>query len=183
MGADRHKAAAKVGRHRSRVRVTLKPGRQLLGLDKGLLSAKTTAYPVYVDPEWSGRPSQLDWARISDNGWNVYNSTSTSGSTNAREGWDNDNPGNGERARTYCQINTSGIKGAVVSHASLYVKELSAASCDDTPAAVYGTERPAGWSSSSLYWGHEPGGRTGSLGTNPKSHEAGTCPVTDGANS
>ncbi|WP_339131987.1 LamG-like jellyroll fold domain-containing protein [Streptomyces sp. f51] len=181
-GAE-HKAAAKVGRHRSRVRVTLKPGRQLLGLDKGLLTARTTAYPVYVDPEWSGRPSQLDWARISDNGWNVYNSTSTSGATNAREGWDNDNPGNGERARTYYQINTSGIKGAVVSHASLYVKELSAASCDDTPAAVYGTERPAGWSSSSLYWGHEPGGRTGSLGTNPKSHEAGTCPVTDGANS
>ncbi|MER5528655.1 LamG-like jellyroll fold domain-containing protein [Streptomyces sp. NPDC002677] len=181
-GAE-HKAAAKVGKHRSRVRVTLKSGRQLLGLDKKLLSAKSTAYPVYVDPEWSGRPSQLDWARISDNGWNVYNSTSTSGSTNAREGWDNNSPGNGERARTYYQINTSGIKGAVVSHASLYVKQLSAASCADTPAAVYGTDRPAGWSSSSLYWGHEPGGRTGSLGTNPKSHEAGTCPVTDGANS
>ncbi|MGW2523858.1 LamG-like jellyroll fold domain-containing protein [Streptomyces sp. NPDC001617] len=178
-----HKAAAKVGKHRAQVRVSLKHGRQLLGLDKELLSAKSTAYPVYVDPEWSGRPSQLDWARISDNGWNVYNSTSTSGSTNAREGWDNSYPGNGERARTYYQMNTSGIKGAVVSHASLYVKQLSAASCADTPAAVYGTDRPAGWGSSSLYWGHEPGGRTGSLGTNPKSHEAGTCPVTDGANS
>ncbi|MFE1880098.1 LamG-like jellyroll fold domain-containing protein [Streptomyces diastatochromogenes] len=178
-----HKAAGKVGKHRAQVRVTLKHGKQLLGLDKTLLSAKSTTYPVYVDPEWSGRPSQLDWARISDNGWNVYNSTSTSGSTNAREGWDNNAPGNGERARTYYQMNTSGIKGAVVSHASLYVKQLSAASCADTPAAAYGTDRPAGWSSSSLYWGHEPGGRTGSLGTNPKSHEAGTCPVTDGANS
>ncbi|MFE9880712.1 LamG-like jellyroll fold domain-containing protein [Streptomyces sp. NPDC005784] len=178
-----HTAAARVGRHRARVRVTLKHGKQLLGLDKSLLTAKTTTYPVYVDPEWSGRPSQLDWARISDNGWNVYNSTSTSGATNAREGWDNSAPGNGERARTYYQINTSGIKGAVVSHASLYVKQLSAASCSDTPAAVYGTDRPAGWNSSSLYWGHEPGGRTAALGTNPKSHEAGTCPVTDGANS
>ncbi|MFI1002999.1 LamG-like jellyroll fold domain-containing protein [Streptomyces galbus] len=178
-----HTAAAEVGKHRAQVRVSLQHGRQLLGLDQALLTAKTTAYPVYVDPEWSGRPSQLDWARISDNGWNVYNSTSTSGATNAREGWDNSYPGNGERARTYYQMNTSGIKGAVVSHASLYVKQLSAASCSDTPAAVYGTDRPAGWSSSSLYWGHEPGGRTGSLGTNPKSHEAGTCPVTDGANS
>ncbi|MFF4356528.1 LamG-like jellyroll fold domain-containing protein [Streptomyces sp. NPDC001604] len=178
-----HKAAAEVGRHRAQVRVTLRHGRQLLGLDRKLLTDRSTAYPVYVDPEWSGRPSQLDWARISDNGWNVYNSTSTSGSTNAREGWDNSTPGNGERARTYYQMNTSGIKGAVVTHASLYVKQLSAASCSDTPAAVYGTDRPAGWSSSSLYWGHEPGGRTGSLGTNPKSHEAGTCPVTDGANS
>ena len=177
------RAAAKVGKHRAQVRVSLKHGRQLLGLDQELLTAKSTAYPVYVDPEWSGRPSQLDWARISDNGWNVYNSTSTSGATNAREGWDNSNPGNGERARTYYQMNTSGIKGAVVTHASLYVKQLSAASCSDTPAAVYGTDRPAGWSSSSLYWGHEPGGRTGALGTNPKSHEAGTCPVTDGANS
>ncbi|MFF5307606.1 LamG-like jellyroll fold domain-containing protein [Streptomyces sp. NPDC013161] len=178
-----HTAAAKVGRHRAQVHVTLKGGKQLLGLDRSLLSAKTTTYPVYVDPEWSGRPSQLDWARISDNGWNVYNSTSTTGATNAREGWDNSTPGNGERARTYYQINTGGIKGAVVSHASLYVKQLSAASCADTPAAVYGTDRPAGWGSSSLYWGHEPGGRTGALGTNPTSHEAGTCPVTDGSNS
>ncbi|MGW0769679.1 LamG-like jellyroll fold domain-containing protein [Streptomyces sp. NPDC002676] len=178
-----HKSAVKTGKHRAQVRVTLKGGKQLLGLDKKLLTSKSTSYPVYVDPEWSGRPSQLDWARISDNGWNVYNSTSTTGETNAREGWDNNTPGNGERARTYYQINTGGIKGAVVSHASLFVKELSAASCDDTPAAVYGTERPAGWGSSSLYWGHEPGGRTGSLGTNPKSHEAGTCPVTDGAHS
>ncbi|MFI6406705.1 LamG-like jellyroll fold domain-containing protein [Streptomyces sp. NPDC050548] len=178
-----HTAAAKVGKHRAQVHVTLKSGKQLLGLDRSLLTAQTTTYPVYVDPEWSGRPSQLDWARISDNGWNVYNSTSTTGATNAREGWDNSTPGNGERARTYYQINTGGIKGAVVSHASLYVKQLSAASCSDTPAAVYGTDRPVGWGSSSLYWGHEPGGRTGALGTNPKSHEAGTCPVTDGSNS
>jgi hypothetical protein len=178
-----HKAAVQVGGHRARVSVSVKHGRQLLGLDRKLLSAKSTAFPVYVDPEWSGRPSQLDWARISDNGWNVYNSTSTTGETNAREGWDNSYPGNGERARTYYQMNTSGIKGAVVTHASLYVKQLSAASCDDTPAAVYGTDRPAGWSSSSLYWGHEPGGRTGSLGTNPVSKEAGTCPVTNGSNS
>ncbi|WP_330291176.1 LamG-like jellyroll fold domain-containing protein [Streptomyces sp. NBC_00576] len=183
LASAERKAAAKVGRHRAQVRVSLRNGKQLLGLDQQLLTAKSTTYPVYVDPEWSGRPSQLDWARISDNGWNVYNSTSTSGGTNAREGWDNSSPGNGERARTYYQMNTSGIKGAVVTHASLYVKQLSAASCADTPAAVYGTDRPTGWSSSSLYWGHEPGGRTGSLGTNPKSHEAGTCPVTDGANS
>ncbi|MGW0878334.1 LamG-like jellyroll fold domain-containing protein [Streptomyces sp. NPDC002671] len=178
-----HKAAVKVGGHRAQVRVSLKSGKQLLGLDKELLTSKSTAYPVYVDPEWSGRPSQLDWARISDNGWNVYNSTSTTGETNARAGWDNNNPGNGERARTYYQMNTSGIRGAVVIHASFYVKQLSAASCADTPAAVYGTDRPAGWGSSSLYWGHEPGGRTGSLGSNPVSHEAGTCPVTDGAHS
>ncbi|MFC9932301.1 LamG-like jellyroll fold domain-containing protein [Streptomyces sp. NPDC127190] len=178
-----HEAAGKVGSHRAQVRVSLRPGRQLLGIDQKMLASKTTRYPVYVDPEWSGRPSQLEWARISDNGWNVYNSTSTTGATNAREGWDNSYPGNGERARTYYQINTSGIKGAVVSSASLLVKQLSAASCTDTPAAVYGTSRPDGWNSSSLYWGHEPVKRTDALGTDPKSHEAGTCPVTDGANS
>ncbi|MFJ6836846.1 hypothetical protein [Streptomyces sp. NPDC091209] len=37
-----HTAAAKVGRHRARVQVTLKHGKQLLGLDKSLLTAKTT---------------------------------------------------------------------------------------------------------------------------------------------
>ncbi len=178
-----HKASANVGKHRAQVHVSLHHGRQVLGLDRKLLTAKTTTFPVYVDPEWSGRPSQMDWARISDNGWNVYNSTSTTGSTNAREGWDNSYPGNGERARTYYQMNTSGIKGAVVNHASLYVKQLSAASCSDTPAAVYGTDYPGGWNSSKLSWGHEPTVRTGALGTNPVSHEAGTCPVTNGANS
>ncbi|WP_377271637.1 hypothetical protein [Peterkaempfera sp. SMS 1(5)a] len=164
------------------MKVTVSHGKQKLSLDKALLTSKSTRYPVYVDPDWTGNPSQMNWARISDNGWDVYNSTSTTGSTNAREGWDNNSPGNGERARTYYQMNTSGIKGASIISADLYVSQLSAASCSDTPATVYGTDAPSGWNSSGLYWGHEPTTRTGQLDT-ASSHEAGTCPVTDGSGS
>ncbi|MHA6757498.1 LamG-like jellyroll fold domain-containing protein [Streptacidiphilus sp. PAMC 29251] len=179
-----HLRSDQVGAHRAQVQVKLSRGKQQLGLDKALLTAPGVTYPVFVDPEWSGPKTQLKWARISDNGWNVYNSTSTTGATNAREGWDNNSPGNGERARTYYQMDTSGIKGAEVSEAYLEVKQLSAASCADTPAAAYGTDTPAGWSSSTLYWGHEPTVRTGALGpSNPQSHEAGVCPVTNGTGS
>lgn len=181
--AERNASGA-LGAHHAKVKVTFSRGKQRLTLDKTLLTAKTTKYPVYVDPEWSGSPtkSQLEWARISDNGWNVYNSTATTGANNARAGWDNNTPGNGERARTYYEMNTAGIKGAVIISADLYVKQLSAASCSDTPAAVYGTGPVAAWNSSGLYWGHEPGGRSGVIDT-ASSHEAGVCPVTDGSGS
>lgn len=177
-----HSASGALGAHHAEVKVAFAGGKQTLTLDKALLTAKTTKYPVYVDPEWSGSPSQLEWARISDNGWNVYNSTATTGANNARAGWDNNVPGNGERARTYYEMNTAGIKGAVIISADLYVKQLSAASCSDTPAAVYGTGPVSAWNSSGLYWGHEPGGRSAVIDT-ASSHEAGVCPVTNGSGS
>ncbi|SEN74569.1 LamG-like jellyroll fold domain-containing protein [Actinacidiphila rubida] len=177
-------ASAVLGAHRARIAVAFAKGRQTLTLDRALLAAGTTKYPVYVDPEWSGSPgkSQLDWARISDNGWNVYNSTATTGANNARAGWDNNNPGNGERARTYYAMNTAGIKSAVVTKADLYVNQLSAASCASTPAAVYGTAAVGGWNSSGLSWGHEPTRQTGVIAT-ASSHEAGTCPTKAGSKS
>jgi hypothetical protein len=82
--AGEHTGALTVGAHRSKLKVSTGGGKQVLSLDKALLSAKSTVYPVYADPEWSGKPSQLDWARISDNGDNVYNSTSKTGDANAR---------------------------------------------------------------------------------------------------
>ncbi|QMU74867.1 hypothetical protein GXW83_02850 [Streptacidiphilus sp. PB12-B1b] len=176
-------SAQHVGSHQARIGVSLQNGRQVLSLNKDLLKAKTTRYPVFVDPEWGGPTTKLDWARISDNGDNVYNSTATSGDANAREGWDNDNPGNGERARTYYQMDTAGVIGAHVFTATLSVTQLSAASCSATPATVYGTTYPGGWNSSSLYWGHEPTIQTGELGTPPTSEEAGVCPVTNGTGS
>ena len=180
-------AAQRPGGHQAKVKVGIVKGRQLLGLDQTLLHAKSTKFPVFVDPSWTGTKKtggQLDWARISDNGWNVYNSTSSDVNNNAREGWDANYPqANGERARTYYQMDTSGIEHAVVSAATLTVVQLSAASCSPTPAVVYGTAYPGGWNSSGLYWGHEPALQTGTLGTAPTSEEAGTCPVSAGSSS
>jgi hypothetical protein len=164
---DARTAAGRMGANRARIAVGLRGGKQSLKLDQKLLTAPTTKFPVYVDPYWSGNPSQIKWARISSNGWNVYNSTSKSGATSARIGYDNwpESGGAGERAKTYYQMNTSGIKGAEVSEASLYVTERWAASCSNTGVVVYGTAAPSGWGSGSLYWGHEPTKATGVLAT------------------
>ncbi|WP_030436679.1 LamG-like jellyroll fold domain-containing protein [Actinoplanes subtropicus] len=153
--------AEQPGGHRAQVKVGIGSGKQTLSLDQGLLTAKTTRYPVYVDPDWSawtGNPSQMKWARISSNGWNVYNSTATSGSYSARIGYDNwpEYGGAGEVARTYYQMNTSGIKGAIVQSAYLYITNRWAASCSNTAAQVYAAGSIAGWDSSHLSWSKQP---------------------------
>src|SRR3954454_16445706 len=158
-------AAERLGGHRSKLTVRLASGKQTIALDQKLLTAKTTRFPVYVDPYWSGSPSQVKWARISSNGWDVYNSTSKTGATSARIGYDDWPGGAAERARTYYQMNTAGIRGAQIFDATLYVVERWAASCYNTGAVVYGTGAPSGWGSSALYWGHEPAKATGVLST------------------
>ncbi|XVV15303.1 LamG-like jellyroll fold domain-containing protein [Actinoplanes sp. CA-131856] len=153
-----HEAASVMGRNRAKIKVGFGQGKQSLTLDKTLLTAKTTKYPVFVDPDWGVKyyGSQSSWARISSNGWNVYNSTSTTGSNSARIGLDDWPGGGGEKARTYYKMNISGIKGATVKYAYLYVTHRWSASCSKTNAAVYATGAPAGFSSSTLYWGKEP---------------------------
>jgi len=154
-----HEAAGLLGGHRAQVKIGLGKGKQTLTLDRALLTAKTTKYPVFVDPDWSvwsGNPSQLAWARISSNGWNVYKSTATSGAYSARIGYDDWDGGAGEKARTYYQMNTSGIKGATIKSAYLNVTERWAASCSKTAAVVYATSAVSGFDPSHLYWGHEP---------------------------
>ncbi|WP_229070830.1 LamG-like jellyroll fold domain-containing protein [Actinoplanes sp. DH11] len=154
---DAHEAASSLGRNRAAVKLGFSKGKQSLTLDKTLLNAATTKYPVYVDPDWSAYfGNQSAWARISSNGWNVYNSTATTGSYSARIGLDDWPGGAGERARTYYKINTSGIKGAIVKSAHFNVKHRWSASCAKTAAVVYATGTPAGFTDKTLYWGKEP---------------------------
>ncbi|XVV10798.1 LamG-like jellyroll fold domain-containing protein [Actinoplanes sp. CA-131856] len=155
----------RLGGRRAKVKVSVDGGKQSLTPDRSLLTSKTTKFPVFIDPVWQGNPTQVQWARISSNGWNVYNSTSTSGAVSARIGLDDWAGGAGERARTYYQMNTSGVAGAEVSSASLRVTHRWAASCSPTNAVVYGTAAPSAFSASGLYWGKEPARTTGVLST------------------
>lgn len=152
--------AQQPGRNVAEVKIDIEDGKQQLTLDRDLLTGPSTIFPVYVDPVWSGSPSpsQLNWARISTNGWNHYNSTSKTSGTSARIGLDDwpEDGGAGETARTYYQMNTSGIKGAEIFAASLYVQQRHAASCINTAADVYATARPSAWNSSALNWGKQP---------------------------
>ncbi len=157
--AEEPPSATHPGGRRAQVKVGISKGKQTLTLDKALLTAKTTTFPVYVDPDWqawTGNPSQMKWARISSNGWDVYNSTSTATSNSPRFGLDDWPGGAGEKARTYYQMNTAGVKGAVVQSASLYLTPRWAASCYNTAVAVYGTGAISKWNASGLSWGKEP---------------------------
>ncbi|MFF5076329.1 LamG-like jellyroll fold domain-containing protein [Actinoplanes sp. NPDC000266] len=163
--SDEKPSAGVLGGRRAKVKVGVGGGKQSLTPDRALLTAKTTKFPVFIDPVWQGNPTQYQWARISSNGWDVYNSTSKTGATSARIGYDNWPGGAGERARTYYQMNTAGVAGAEISSATLYVTHRWAASCYKTGAVVYGTAAPSSYSASGLHWGKEPKKTTGVLST------------------
>jgi len=160
---DERPGPGRLGGRRAQVKIGVGGGKLTLTPDLALLTAKTTTFPVFIDPAWTGKKSQQNWARISSNGWNVYNSTAKTGATSARIGLDDWDGGAGERARTYYQMDTSGVAGAEISKATLYVVQRWAASCFNTAAVVYGTAAPSSWNAAGLSWGHEPAKKTGVL--------------------
>ncbi|MCM4084585.1 LamG-like jellyroll fold domain-containing protein [Paractinoplanes hotanensis] len=175
---DERPGPGKLGGRRAQVKLAVGGGKQTLTPDRALLTAKTTKFPVFIDPAWTGRKSQQNWARISSNGWNVYNSTAKTGAVSARIGLDDWDGGAGERARTYYQMDMSGVAGAEVSKATLYVVQRWAASCYNTAAVVYGTASPSSWNAAGLSWGHEPKKKTGILSTlNGRETDCGTKDV------
>jgi hypothetical protein len=185
----RHAAArpgavsAGIGGHAARFPVVVSAAAETLVPDRSLLTAAATRYPVFVDPTWSGNPSQLHWARISSNGWNIYDSTSTNGGDHPRAGYDNWPGGAGEVARTYYQMNTggstgtTGIGGAIITAAHMYVNDDWAASFSDTPVELLLVGQPVhnGWNSTDLNWGNKPG--DGPLQATVDSHESGSSVV------
>ncbi|MBS2963329.1 hypothetical protein KGA66_09750 [Actinocrinis puniceicyclus] len=152
------------GDHVARVQVAAATGSETLTPDRTLLGASDTKYPVYIDPAWSGNPSQLHWARVSSNGWNIYDSTSTATGDHPRVGYDNWPGGAGEVARTFYNMNTggstgtSGIGGATVTAATMYINDDWAASSSATPVDLYDCTRPVnnGWNSADLNWSNQP---------------------------
>lgn len=166
------------GDHVAAVQVAATAASETLTPDQGLLGASSTKYPVFIDPAWSGSPSQLHWARISSNGWNIYDSTSTASTDHPRAGYDNWPGGAGEVARTYYQMNTggtsgtSGIGGATVTSGTFYLNNDWAASGSDTPVNVYPTGEPAQniWDSAHMSWSAKPG-PDGALLNQQNSHE------------
>ena len=170
------------GGHAARFAVTANGAAETLVPDHNLLSSATTQYPVYIDPAWSGNPSQLHWARISSNGWDIFDSTSTSGGDNPRAGLDDWPYGAGETARTFYQMNTggstgtSGIGGAVVTAATLSINQAWAASGTDTPVDVYLACVPSGniWDENHLNWNSQP--CLGTFQDERSSHETSSGP-------
>lgn len=148
--------------HMARVGVRISATTETLIPNSTLLDSPRTALPIYIDPAWSGNPSQLKWARISSNGWNIYNSTSTAGSDHPRSGYDAWPGGASEVARTYYQMDTggstgtSGFLGSHVSSSTLYVVNYWAADSSSTNCEIYDTNGISSWTSSGLNWSNKP---------------------------
>lgn len=53
-----HAAAGHLGGHVAKISIGIRDGKQRLTLDRALLTAKTTEYPVFIDPIWSGSPGK-----------------------------------------------------------------------------------------------------------------------------
>ena len=148
--------------HMARVGVRVSHDSETLVPDASLLSSASTVYPVYIDPAWSGNPSQLHWARISSNGWNIYDSTSTASSDHPRSGYDDWPGGADEVARTFYQMNTTGIAYDHVASASLYVTDTFSADSSPTSMNLYDSGEPVdnGWNSTDLTWSNQPAADT-----------------------
>jgi hypothetical protein len=154
------------GQHTARFAVAVSGSAETLVPDRSMLTAASTHYPVYIDPNWSGSPSQLHWARISSNGWDIIDSTSTAKSDHPRDGFDGcvQDGGQNEVARAYYQMDTggstgtSGIGGAVVTAATLSIQDLWAADSARTPVDVHLACQPVGnrWDSADLHWSNKP---------------------------
>lgn len=157
-------ASAFAPAHLARVGVRISSHAETLIPDTALLDSPKTVFPLFIDPPWTGNPSQLKWARISSNGWNIYNSTSTANSDHPRSGLDDWPGGAGETARTYYQMTTggstgtTGVLGSHVTAATLYVADTWSAFSSPTAADVYQTGQPVGngWNSTDLNWSNKP---------------------------
>ena len=152
--------------HIARVGVRISATTETLIPNSTLLSSPRTALPIYIDPAWSGNPSQLKWARISSNGWNIYNSTSTASSDHPRSGFDDWPGGASEVARTYYQMDTggstgtTGFLGAHVTSSTLSVVNNWSADSASTNCEIYLTNGISTWNSTGLNWSRKPAEKT-----------------------
>lgn len=114
--------------------------------DQALLSSAQTKYPVYIDPSvaWGERQNWA-WAYRS---WpnNSYWNTKQ----DVRVGYESDTNG---LSRSFFQLDTSNIKGALVSKSTFRVKETWSWSCTATPVELWTT----GPISSKTTWNNQPG--------------------------
>lgn len=118
--------------------------------DRALLTAKTTRFPVYIDPSWSG--IKQAWTQV----WSNYPTTSFYNGANlgtsekvARVGYDStDN----KRTRSFFQFDTSGVKYKHILKATLQTSANWSWSCTVREVQVWATN-PI---SSATTWKNQP---------------------------
>ncbi|MFI5735447.1 LamG-like jellyroll fold domain-containing protein [Kribbella sp. NPDC051587] len=118
--------------------------------DRAMLTAKTTRYPVYIDPSWSG--VKQAWTQV----WSNYPNTSFFNGANlgtsekvARVGYDGTDQ---KRTRSFFQFDTSGVKYKHILKATLQTFSNWSWSCTVREVQVWATN-PI---SSATTWKNQP---------------------------
>jgi len=118
--------------------------------DRALLTAKTTRFPVYIDPSWSG--VKQAWTQV----WSNYPTTSFYNGANlgtsekvARVGYDGEDK---KRTRSFFQFDTSGVKYKHILKATLQTFSNWSWSCTAREVQVWATN-PI---SSATTWKNQP---------------------------
>ncbi|GIG88594.1 hypothetical protein Pen02_35300 [Plantactinospora endophytica] len=130
------------------IEATVGAGEVTLTPDRHLLTGKTTRYPVYIDPSWSG--SRTAWTQV----WSNLSTTSFWNGANdaedeARVGYD---ATDGKTTRSFFKFNVSGVKKKHILSATLQTHELWSRSCTAREVQVWET----GSISSSTTWKNQP---------------------------
>lgn len=125
--------------------------------DQSLLNGADTTYPVYIDPSWAWGEWQ-HWAR-------VYKAYPTTSFWDAKEvvrvGYEAETGGTNRVSRSFFQMDTREVMGAVVKSATFRIRNTWSWSCQDRPVELW----EVGDISKGTNWLTQPG----KVGTSPLS--------------
>ncbi|MFI6144577.1 DNRLRE domain-containing protein [Streptomyces sp. NPDC051109] len=113
--------------------------------DQALLTGAQTKYPVFIDPSWAWGERQ-NWTRV----YKKYPNTSYwNTKDDVRVGYEAETNG---LSRSFFQLDTSNIKGALVSKSTLRVRNTWSWSCQARPVELW----HVGAISSKTSWSNQP---------------------------
>lgn len=117
--------------------------------DQALLNGADTQYPVFIDPSWDWGKKQ-NWTRV----YKHYPRTSFWNTKDPiRVGYEAETGGSDRISRSFVQLDTAPVMGAVVKKATFRIKNTWSWSCQDRPVQLWQT----GDISQKTNWSNQPG--------------------------
>ncbi|MFE9094978.1 FG-GAP-like repeat-containing protein [Streptomyces sp. NPDC007264] len=116
--------------------------------DQELLSGTGTQYPVYIDPSWAWGERQ-NWTRV----YRAYPNTSFWNTKEVvRVGYEAETGGSDRVSRSFFQLDTSNLKGAIVKSSTFRIRNTWSWSCQDRPVELWSV----GAISKKTTWNRQP---------------------------
>ncbi|MYQ52806.1 MULTISPECIES: FG-GAP-like repeat-containing protein [unclassified Streptomyces] len=103
--------------------------------DQELLQGPDTTYPVFIDPSWAWGKKE-NWTRV----YQAYpNSSFWNANEVARVGYESETGGLDRISRSFFQVDTDNIKGALVKSSTFRIKNVWSWSCQARPVELWQT--------------------------------------------